>query len=570
MMGSPDTSTPETVAEAFLVALRDRGVDRLFVNAGTDFATIVEAYARQKESGLGLPEVIVCAHENLAVSMAHGSCLGDGRVQAVMLHTSVGSANAVCAVSNAASARVPVLLSAGRTPLFEDSILGSRDYGIHWAQEMFDQAGMLRELVKWDYELRDGAQVREVVDRALDRARTDPPGPVYLSLPREVLAAPTFAAPAGASAPVPTRAHPDPAAVDTLAEHLATARFPLIVTGDSGADHACVATLADLAGRYGIGVVESGPRHVSLPADHPMHLGYRPGEVLADADVVVTLDLDVPWLPAAVRPADDAVVVQVGPDPHFSRYPIRSHRSDLTITAACGPLISALGPALQARADRIDTGRTSRIEELGGRWRARRQALLDAERAPGDGPITKATMNAALASVIDSGTVVVNEYWAQAEVLAPTVPGSYLGTPPAGGLGWGLPAAIGVKLARPDATVISTLGDGAYLFANPAACHQAMAMHGLPVLTVVCSNDHWGAVQASALKVHPDGHAAASADLSPLARLDPVPAFETYAEASGGVGIRVRSRAELVPALEKALRVVRSEGRQALVNVDCL
>jgi len=564
--------SPETVAEAFLVALRDRGVDRLFVNAGTDFATIVEAYARQKESGLGLPDVIVCSHENLAVSMAHGSYLGDGRVQAVMLHTSVGSANAVCAVSNAASARVPVLLSAGRTPLFENGILGSRDYGIHWAQEMFDQAGMLRELVKWDYELRDGAQVREVVDRALDRARTDPPGPVYLSLPREVLAAPTFAAPAAAAAPVPTRAHPDPAAVDTLAEHLATARFPLIVTGDSGAEHATVAALADLAGRYGIGVVESGPRHVSMPADHPMHLGYRPGEVLAQADVVVTLDLDVPWLPAAVSPADDAVVVQVGPDPHFSRYPIRSHRSDLTITAGCGPLIAALGPALEARADRIDTGRTSRIEELGGRWRTRRQALLDAETGASDAPITKAAMNAALASVIgsdDRETVVVNEYWAQAEVLAPTVPGSYLGTPPAGGLGWGLPAAIGVKLARPDATVISTLGDGAYLFANPAACHQAMAMHGLPVLTIVCSNNHWGAVQASALKVHPDGHAAASADLSPLARLDPVPAFETYAEASGGFGVRVRSRAELVPALEKALRVVREEGRQALVNVEC-
>ncbi len=562
----------ETVAEAYLVALRERGVDRLFVNAGTDFATIVEAYARQKESGLDLPQVIVCAHENLAVSMAHGSYLGDGRVQAVMLHTSVGSANAVCAVSNAASARVPVLLSAGRTPLFEDGVLGARDYGIHWAQEMFDQAGMLRELVKWDYELHDGGQVRQVVDRALDRARTEPPGPVYLSLPREVLAAPTFGIPATPAPPVPTSAHPDPAAVETLAEHLATARFPLIVTGDSGADHGCVALLAELAGRHGIGVVESGPRHVSMPADHPMHLGYRPGEVLADADVVVTLDLDVPWLPSAVSPADDAVVVvQVGPDPHFARYPIRSHRSDLTITAGCGPLLAALGPALAARAERIDPGRAARLTELGGRWRARRQALLDQEAAATDGPITKAAMNAALATVLDDGsdTVVVNEYWAQAEVLAPTVPGSYLGTPPAGGLGWGLPAAIGVKLARPGATVVATVGDGAYLFANPAACHQAMAMHGLPVLTVVCSNDHWGAVQASALKVHPDGHAAASADLSPLARLDPVPAFAAYAEASGGHGVRVTDRSELVPALRNALRVVREEGRQALVDVAC-
>jgi acetolactate synthase-1/2/3 large subunit len=187
----------------------------------------------------------------------------------------------------------------------------------------------------------------------------------------------------------------------------------------------------------------------------------------------------------------------------------------------------------------------------------------------GDGPITRDVLNAALARVRPADAVVVNEYWVDPELLGATEPGTYYGTPPAGGLGWGLPAAMGVQLARRDATVIAAVGDGAYLFANPAACHQAMAMHGLPVLTIVCRNERWGAVQGSALAMYPDGNAAAAPDLSPLARLDPVPDLALYAIASGGAGLRVRTRAELVPALREGLRVVREERRPALVDVAC-
>src|SRR5256885_10536511 len=107
-----------------------------------------------------------------------------------MVNVSSGSANALCGVFNAARENVPILFTAGRSPLTEEGLLGARDTYIHWAQEMFDQAGMLRELVKWDYELRNGAQLETVVDRALTVATSPPEGPVYLTLPREVLAAP--------------------------------------------------------------------------------------------------------------------------------------------------------------------------------------------------------------------------------------------------------------------------------------------------------------------------------------------------------------------------------------------
>jgi acetolactate synthase-1/2/3 large subunit len=126
---------------------------------------------------------------------------------------------------------------------------------------------------------------------------------------------------------------------------------------------------------------------------------------------------------------------------------------------------------------------------------------------------------------------------------------------------------MGVQMARPDATVIAAVGDGAYLFANPAACHQAMAMHGLPVLTVVCTNEHWGAVQGSTLRMYPVGHTATGGELTPLARLGPVPDFAAYAEASGGLGLRVDRRAQLGPALEQAMCTVRDDRRPALVDV---
>src|ERR1051325_7706957 len=180
----------ESVAEAYLALLAERGVDYLFANAGTDFAPIVEAYAKASYSGLQAPRPLLATHENLAFSMAHGYAAASGKVPAVMVHVSVGTANALCGVMNAARANVPILFTAGRSPLTEEGLTGARDTYIHWAQEMFDQAGMLREMVKWDYELRNGAQLETVVDRALTVATSAPEGPVYLSLPREVLAAP--------------------------------------------------------------------------------------------------------------------------------------------------------------------------------------------------------------------------------------------------------------------------------------------------------------------------------------------------------------------------------------------
>src|ERR1700744_517219 len=369
-VGLHENGTMATVAEAYLSLLRDRGVSRLFVNAGTDFAPFVEAYARQKQSGLDFPELVVCAHENLAISMAHGAYLGDGHIQAVMVHTSVGTANAVCGTFNASTDRIPILLAAGRSPLFEDSVLGARDGAIHWAQEMYDQASMVREFVKWDYELRDGVQVAAVLDRAIDVAMTAPRGPVYLSLPREVLARGATADVPARSTATPTDASPRAEAVERLADLLAGASFPVFVTASSGTDPGTAALLGQLCDEYSIGVLESRPRCYNVSTSHPLHVGYDLAAVAPDADVLCFLDMDVPWITKAATPRAGATVVQCGPDPQCSRYPIRTHRSDLSVTATTGNLLAALATALAGRSHQVDGQRRAAIEKAAAHSRS--------------------------------------------------------------------------------------------------------------------------------------------------------------------------------------------------------
>src|ERR1700733_10107743 len=204
-MRDPD---PQTIsAQAYIRRLADRGIEYVFANAGTDFAPIIEAISRNAGSDRKIPKFITVTHENVAMAMAHGYYRACGKPAAVMVHVTVGTGNTINGLMNAARDNVPLLLAAGRTPLTETGHIGSRNRSIHWGQESFDQGGMVREFVKWDYELRAGQPVEAVVDGALDIAMTEPRGPVYLTLPREVLtdaAAParrTTVRPLGAPAP---------------------------------------------------------------------------------------------------------------------------------------------------------------------------------------------------------------------------------------------------------------------------------------------------------------------------------------------------------------------------------
>src|SRR6185312_8936582 len=243
---SADRRNEMSAADVLLGALRAHGIEHFLANPGTDFPSIIEGFARAGESGAAVPRPLLITHENTAVSMAHGAYMQTGKPQAVMVHTNVGTGNTLNTLINASRDNVPLLLLAGRSPIRESGAHGARNRYIHWAQEMFDQAGMVRELVKWDYELRSPDQVEDVVARALEVAMAPPRGPVYLTLPREVLAAAAATARRGARRGPTPAAHPDPEAIATLADWLAAAQRPLIITATAGRTAAGAAALAQL------------------------------------------------------------------------------------------------------------------------------------------------------------------------------------------------------------------------------------------------------------------------------------------------------------------------------------
>ncbi len=559
----------QSAAEVLLRSLKASGIDHMFVNPGTDFAPLVEGLAASKRKKADIPQLMVIPHENCAVSMAHGYYMVAGKPQAVMVHTNVGTANTINCMADAYRDNVPILLMAGRTPITEQGVLGSRNSPVHWGQEMFDQAGMLREFVKWDYEMKLPMQAEDLVSRALEVMMTAPRGSAYLTLPREALGGtvPASNRPMMARAH-PSMAYPNPAAIATLTGMVEAAERPLIITSASGRTNQAVEALARLTERFAIPVVSFNARYVCLPSSHPMNMGSVPKPFLSEADLVIILDSDAPWFPSQESPPAGCKVVQIGDDPAFTRYPMRGFQCDLSITAETTAALTVLDEALGEKG--LDKGAKveTRRNRLGERWKAMRaqwKATLD--KAATEPSIKIEYLNHCLGEAVGPDALIVNEYWVRTEFCKREKAGTLYGSGPAGGLGWGVGAALGAKLAAPDKLVVCTVGDGAYMFANPTACHWTAQAHNLPILTVINNNAVYNAVRRSTLAMYATGLAQAENDGHTLADLNPSPAFEKLVEASGGYGERVEKPADLPAALARAIKVVREEKRQAVLNV---
>ena len=555
---------PETAAEALLMRMKQWGVDYIFANGGTDFAPLIEALARGSRAGIPMPEPVIVTHETAAVAMAHGYYLVTGKPQAVMVHVNVGLANTVMGLINAASENIPLFMLAGRTPLTEFERTGARMTPIQYGQEMRDQSALVRESVKWDYELRYPEQAGLLVDRAMSIAMSEPRGPVYLGLPREPLAE---AWPESLSLDTPLQApsgeiHPDPRQIAELAGLVSNSQSPLIVVqrGDPGTEFS--EKLSALANDHAIPVAEfRGQRNV-LAADDPMASGSAIGPMIKGADLVIVVDASVPWIQRNAQPGDGVPVVHLGPDPHFSRMPVRSFRTDMAIQ--CTPVagVEALATALK---DHAGT-KTDRHNEIARKNRARLEEIRAAALTGNGGPMSPAFVTACVSDAMRENDVVFSELGVATENMELKQPNTGFTPPFSGGLGWGLPAALGAAFAHRDRVSIASVGDGSYIFANPVACHQVAESLGLPLLTIVHNNGIWNAVRRAALAVYPDGEAAKMNQM-PITSLTPVPDCVGIATSSRAWAKRVGSGAELADSLAEAMTVVREEKRQALLEL---
>ncbi len=557
-----------TAGGALLARLKAVGVDYIFANSGTDFPPIIEGLAEAAAKDIPLPVSLVMPHEGAAMGMAHGYYLATGRPQAVMAHTNVGLANCAIGAINAATEHVPVLLFSGRTPVTEKDRFGARTVPIGWGQEMRDQAALVREAAKWDYELRFPEQALEIVDRAYAIAGSTPKGPVYVSLPREVLceACPRE----GLDKPLqiqPARAAPEPQALEAAAKLLAEAKNPVIFAQRGAGDEEGFAALSRWAEAWAIPVCQYWAIQLAIPTDHPMHVDVGPEPWIGEADAILVIDALAPWSPDVHKPKADCKIVHLGEDPLYARFPVRNFRSDISlvgdVSAGIRALEAAMAPSLDAASKRIAARRETVAKRVAG-IRKGIEARVEAGRTK---PMTKDWASRCLSEAIEGKrATVLSELGCPLSPLKLAGHRSWYQEPHSGGLGWCLPAALGMQLADRDRLVVATMGDGSYMFSNPVACHQIAEGLGLPVLIVVLNNAEWFAVRQSVIGVYPDGYAS-KANTMPLTSLSPTPDFTKVAEASRAWTALVEDPEELAGTLRAAIEHIETNRSHALVEV---
>ncbi len=559
-----------TAGGAIFTKLKALGVDYVFVNSGTDFPPIVEGLAEAAHKDISLPKPIVIPHEHAAMGMAIGYYEMSGRCQAVMLHTNVGLSNGATGAINAACEHVPMLLMSGRTPVTEETRFGARTVPIGWGQEMRDQTALVREACKWEYELKFPEQITGVMDRAFAVANSTPKGPVYLSLPRETLCEEIpSAGTSNASTIQPAKIGTSHRDIQAAAAALATAKRPLVIAQRGSGDADSFAQFGKWAETWGIPVCSWWATHLAIDTDHPCHVGENPGPWLEKADVVLVLDSLAPWWPDKHKLAEDAYVINIGPDPLFSRFPIRNFRSDLSIAGENADTLPVLIDAM----DQIERDAeliAKRRAFVASKAQEERIQLADTAQASTAKGITKQWVSKCLGEALRGKTsTVYSELGVKLGSLECKGHNAWFQEPHSGGLGWSFPAALGAQLADPDRVIVATMGDGSYIFSNPTACHQIAEALSLPVLIIVLNNREWGAVRQSVIGTYPNGYAAQSNEV-PLTSLDPTPDFVRVAEASRAWARKVDKPEDVPAAIEAALEAISDRQQHALLEISIL
>jgi acetolactate synthase-1/2/3 large subunit len=561
----------DNVSDAFIELLNAHGVDYIFINPGSDIAPIQESIAKFKAQRRRAPALILCLHESVAMAAAHGYFMVTGRPQVVLVHADVGTQNIGANLHNAQRGRAGVVVCAGTSPR---SVGGDRPGGrsrhLDWIQDQFSEARIVAGYVKWHYELTCRENLHVAVQRAFQLAGTEPAGPVYLTLPRDVL----MEQMEGLN-PEPRRApaHSTPAAdaesITQAAQWLIDAERPLILVAYAGRNPGAVAPLVSLAEQVAAPVVELRHR-MNFPLSHPLHLGFSAARQLERADCVLIVDHDVPWVPAQGRPAAGCRIIHVDIDSLKRDIPIWGFPVDLSIQAdSCGAMAALAGEVKRrlspAHRTRIEARRRVLSAEHQAQRAGWRQRALDLTARQ---PIAPEWAARCLSEIVDENTVIVSEAVSNNPVLWRylnlDMPGTYyqsLGS----GLGWGLGAALGAKLANPSKTIICTVGDGSWVFGSPIVAYSAAERYRSPFLTVIFNNQAYAATTEAILGVAPDGYARKSGEY-PGCDLPRPPLYSKVAEAMGLWARTVDDPSELQSVLREALEEV-SRGRSALVDI---
>ncbi|PCH40473.1 thiamine diphosphate-binding protein [Wolfiporia cocos MD-104 SS10] len=594
-----------TTASVFWKTLHAAGITHAFVNWGNDHPAMLEDLERQRieNGGKSLLEIITCPNEMVALSAAQGYAQVAGKPAIVIVHVDVGTQALAGAVHNVDKGQTPVLIFAGASPYsVSGEHKGSKNEWPTWGQDVPDQPAIVRQYMRYTAQFMSGKTVAKTIMRAWQFAISGPKGPVYLWARRETLEEEidenvfkTQLEVAKWPSVQPSALSPN--AIKTIVEALNNAKFPMIIASNSGRNQRTVPLLAAFSKSRAIGVFASICPVLCVPFSHPYLLGLSfsgKNEYLPEADVIIILDADIPWIEASGSKAQDtARVFVIDPDPlkkqmgwsHVDAEMICNADAEVALTQ----LLDAVRISDEQAADSV--GLQAKIQERGVRLKVLHDQWMQeldtaaASLAP-DGitstvPFILATLREAVRSQTPSrGENVlwlnegISEYATVWNHIRPEHPGSMLQS---GGssLGWALGAAIGTRLGANVAgknydLITAVVGDGDFLFCVPGTAYWIARRYDTPFLTVILNNGGWKSPRLSMLGVHPNGLGSKVSGRQLTVGFGPeMPDYAGIATAAGGAwGCRVERAADLQAALEEAIRVVVYERRSAVV--DCI
>lgn len=518
----------------------------------------------------------------VALSMADGYARLTGKPQAVIVHVDVGTQGLGAAVHNASCGRAPVLIFAGLSPYtIEGETRGSRTEYIHWIQDVPDQKQIVSQYCRYTGEIKSGKNVKQIVNRALQFATSDPQGPVYLMGAREVMEEDIepYQLNQNNWGPVAPAALPA-SGVELITSELAAAKNPLVIVGYTGRNARSVTELVTLANNFkGIRVLDTGGSDMCFPADHPGWLGLRyPGHDLVEtADLILVIDCDVPWVPTQCKPSASAKIIHIDVDPLKQQMPVFYIPSMATFRADSATALKQLNAyvnsnnSLQQFISSADNNAMGQQREQD--YAKRRKEITDLAVVPAGGDSAPLNVSYMMAQVRKG--VPLDTIWAIESVtlthqvsdqVSATLPNSWINCG-GGGLGWSGGAALGIKLASDvqhggpgkGKFVVQVVGDGTFLFSVPGSVYWIARRYGIPVLTIVLNNKGWNAPRRSMLLVHPngDGSRATNEDLN--ISFAPTPDYSGIAKAAAGGELwagRASTVAELAQKLPEAIQSV--------------
>ena len=555
-------------SEAFLEVLNANGVENIFFNPGGDLAPIQVAVLKYKATGKRAPKLNLCLHESVALTAAHGHYMVSGRPQLVMVHSELGTQQVAGALHNAQWGRIPVILWAG---------LAAAPQRVTWRQEPYDQGNMVRNCVKWDYQIAPGEDIHDVLQHALDIAMTEPRGPVYISYTRDVLASKVDRRPPESYVhPIAVIPPADRGNLGKIADILLAAKNPLIVAGYTARYPESIKNLIELAETL-CAPVMPGLTRMNFPTTHPlcagmeeMGGGLRGNIPLTEADVVLAIDYDLPYVPAEGTPRRDATILHIDVDPLTQGRPLWGRGADIFIKADSREAIPSLSRIIKEKMtpDREAQlhERFRQLEQKHKRQREERHALAMSKSS--EKPISPDWLCHCIAEVLDDDMILVNHLISQSSSVAGQIDRSKPGTLLAcagGSIMWALGAALGAKVAVPDKTVVSLMTDGGFVWGCPVSALWTANSYKAPFLSVIFDNQSYGAIRKivermSETQLSDEMGYDAGIDISPPAD------YALIARACGGYGRTVIEPDDVLPALREALQEVR-RGRLAVLDV---